>query len=171
MTPSCQPWTKSQLEAKLIQLDHLLNQNCFTRDALYEPATEAALIAILRLEEALLNQTELAGKRIDFLDEVGTNGRIEDITSLLQVINRHLYDFTGSTGANAEYKWLRVITPQINHFYGAGWGYFHSNGVVFSCSHEDELAFFVGPYRVFFFRHLVRAYQEARLYLTHVLPD
>lgn len=49
------------------------------------------------METELLKQAERAGKRIDFLDEVGANGRIEDITSLLGTINQSLFDFNTSS--------------------------------------------------------------------------
>jgi len=61
-------------------------------------------------------------------------------------------------------KAVTIITPTINHFYGAGTGQF-ANGLEFNCEYEQEMAFFIGTDRVYFYRHLLRAFLEARRYL------
>ena len=161
MENSTGTWTRGELNKNLDQIEQLLNQTCFKRDAIYTSLTQSSFIKLINLEAKLLRQAQQAGKRIDFLDEVGTNGRIEDITSLITMMSQFAFDFDKQTDNIRQEK---ILTPDINHFYGAGVGYF-SNGLFFSCNHDDELAFFVGRNRIFFYRHLVRAFDEAKTYL------
>lgn len=166
MINSTKTWTRHQLNANLDQVEQLLNQPCFRRDAAFTSLTQSLFIDLILFEEKVLQQAEQAGRRIDFSDEVGTNGRVEDITSLIHIMSQSVYDFSKkSTGRIAE---TQILTPFINHFYGAGVGYF-SNGLFFACEHDDELAFFVDRNRVFFYRHLTRAFDEAKRYLQKVI--
>ena len=112
-------------------------------------------------------QAQLAGRRIDFLDEVGTNGRIEDITSLITGMCRHLDDM--DQGINEPAPDRQTIPSVIRHFFGAGVGYF-PDGLFFSCPYEDDLTFFIGRNRIFFTRHMVRAFAEAKSYLEAGIP-
>ncbi|MBD2699988.1 hypothetical protein IC229_05035 [Spirosoma sp. BT702] len=169
MNPSIQLWTKSQLSSNLNKIEQYLHNACFKRQASFSTLTQSLFIELIRLENELLHQSELTGKRIEFLDEVGTNGRIEDITSLIHNMSQSVHDFD-KNAEMASSKEEKIITPHINHFYGAGVGYF-ANGLFFTCDHEDELAFFVDRNRIFFYRHMVRAYEEAKGYLQSLFPE
>ena len=162
---SVDAWTPKQLSEHLTVIDQMLHQHVFNRTAAFTNVTRTLFVGLIPLLGDLLQQSEQAGKRIDFLDEVGTNGKIQDITSLLAAMRRSLYNFAGSVSKDPG---LTIVDPAINHFYGAGVGYF-ANGLFFRCDHDDELAFFVGYDRVFFFRHLVRAFNEAKMYLQATL--
>ncbi|OIN57402.1 hypothetical protein [Arsenicibacter rosenii] len=168
MNNTTELWTRGQLDKEIARIELLLNDPCFRRDATFDDATQSNFINLIFLEDALLRQAERAGKRIDFMDEVGTNGRIEDITSLITIMSRHIYEFNKKDGGGGTLSDGKIISPHINHFYGAGVGYF-PNGLFFSCIHEDDLAFFVGSSRIFFSRHLVRAFEEAKSYLQSVI--
>ena len=168
MNDATQPWTSAQLTTNLLQLEQLLHHDCFQRAASFSSLTRTLFIELLGLEDQLLQQAQRAGKRIDFIEEVGTNGRIEDISSLVHHMSQSVYDFEPEAASNTPNR--QIITPYLNHFYGAGVGYF-TNGLFFTCPYEDELTFFVGRNRVFFYRHLVRAFNEARSYFKSILLD
>lgn len=171
MNESIELWNRTQLNVNLNQLEHYLDHPCFRRDAIFTELTQSMFVKLVLLESALLEQAQQAGKRIDFLDEVGTNGRIEDITSLLGSISQSLYTFDSASISKDSHATITIIRPEFNHFYGAGMGYF-ANGLFFSCAHEDELAFFVGRNRIYFYRHLRRAFDQAKGYLLSILsPD
>lgn len=155
-------WTRDELNTNLDRIEQILNQACFKRDAPYTSLTQSSFIKLIGLEKELLEQAQQVGKRIDFLDEVGTNGRIEDITSLVTGMSQFIYNFDQNERDRLHEE--TILAPHINHFYGAGVGYF-SNGLFFTCNYDDELAFFVGRNRIFFYRHLVRAFDEAKVYL------
>jgi hypothetical protein len=160
-------WNKAQLKQHLNVIDHHLHEAAFNRNAPYTNLTQSLFIELLSLEGDLLQQSEQAGKRIDFLDEVGSNGKVQDITSLIYSMRQSVYNFNANRHTHEN---ITVIVPDMNHFYGAGNGYF-PNGLFFVCDHEDELAFFVGQDRIYFYRHLVRAFNEARTYLQATLKE
>lgn len=166
MENSTRVWTKEELIRNIDRIEQVLNQACFKRDATYTSLTQSSFIKLIGLEKELLEQTQQAGKRIDFLDEVGTNGRIEDITSLVTGMSQLIDNFDQVQRDRIHEE--PVFASQINHFYGAGVGYF-SNGLFFICNYEDELAFFVGSSRILFYRHLVRAFDEAKSYLQSAI--
>lgn len=162
MSYSTESWTPTQLNSHLNHLEQCLQNDCFKRDALFTDLTQSLFSRLIIDVDDLLQQAQRAGKRIDFLDEVGTNGRIEDITSLIHSIRQAVSTVDKPTQTSTPNQ--EVDGPVINHFYGAGVGYF-ANGLFFTCSHEDELAFFVDRNRIYFHRHLVRAFGEAKTYL------
>ncbi len=167
MNNSVALWTRGQLDANLIRIELLLNEPCFKREAVFTSLTQSNFIRLIFLEEALLMQAQQAGNRIGFLDEVGTNGRIEDITSLITGMCRHLDEANPKINkASSDQQTI----PSIRHFFGAGTGYF-PDGLFFSCPYEDELTFFIGRNRIFFSRHLVRAFVEAKSYLRSAIPE
>jgi hypothetical protein len=116
---------------------------------------------LIRAVGDLVRQASLAGKRIDFTEEVGTQGNQQDITSLLESMRQSAYIVRTDTSARRQ---LTIISPAFNHFYGIGTGHF-ANGLFFSCTYKDELTFFIGCDRIYFYRHLMRAFIEARHYL------
>lgn len=157
-------WSRTQLDTNLSVLDQYLTHPCFKRGAIFTDLTQSLFVKLVLLEDKLLEQAEKAGHRIDFLDEVGTNGRIEDVTSLLHNCQPLLYNFDAASGRKANPEGLTILAIDLNHFYGSGVGHF-ANGLFFRCDHDDELAFFVGRNRILFYRHLVRAFNEAKAYL------
>ncbi|GAB3886460.1 hypothetical protein [Spirosoma agri] len=158
-------WTKAQLDQNLMAIDQHVHEPAFNRDVAYTTKTQSLFIELVNLESDLLEQAEQAGKRVDFFDEVGTNGKIQDITSLIYAMRQSVNTINANQNTP---ETNTAVVPVINHFYGAGNGYF-PNGLFFRCDHDDDLAFFVGQDRIYFHRHLVRAFTEAKAYLQATL--
>ncbi|GAB2559737.1 hypothetical protein [Spirosoma areae] len=155
-------WNKQQLTQHLTHITQLLRADVFRRTSPFTNQTQAHWIELIRSVSDLVRQALRAGRRIDFTEDVGTQGKPQDITSLLDSMRRSAYVVGLGTQPG-----LTIISPALNHFYGMGMGYF-ANGLFFRCEHENELAFFIGRDRIYFYRHLVRAFVQAGQYLTSV---
>lgn len=153
MTPLLQP----NGQARLNRLHQLLGSDVFDRNRPDDGACEQAFAEVIRLLDDLLRQSEAAGRRIDFINEVGVHGRLQDITSLVSHLHASLLP---KPGASAPFA-----ANQFNCYYDAGNGYF-ANGVFFSADHDNEVSFFVGDQRIYLNRHIKRAVKEAEYWLT-----
>ena len=154
-------WSKQQLTEHLKQTTHLLQSKVFRPSALFTRQSQTRWIELIRAISDLTRQAALAGKRIDFTEEVNTHDKRQDITTLLDSMRQSAYIIKSSIPVQAN---LTIIAPALNYFYGVGTGYF-ANGLFFSCQYENELTFFIGRQRIYFYRHLMRAFIEARAYL------
>ncbi|GAB3500761.1 hypothetical protein GCM10027341_26560 [Spirosoma knui] len=146
-----------QRKSRLNRLHQLLESDVFDENRVDDGACERAFVEIIPLLDDVLMQSEAAGQRIDFTKEVGVNGKIQDITSLVHGLNEQL---------TAEKNALNTGSiSQFNCYHNAGTGYF-ANGVFFTVDHDGEVAFFVDKQRIYLNRHIKRALQEAEYYLT-----
>ncbi|QJW89976.1 hypothetical protein HNV11_11610 [Spirosoma taeanense] len=155
-------WTKPQLTDQLSQIAHLFQSPVFKPSAPFTPQSQARWLELILAISALVRQASLRGKRIDFTDEVGADGKPQDITSLLDVMRQSAFVISP---VGPTQRGLTILSPGLNYFYGAGSGCF-SNGLAFSCEHKNEQAFFIGRDRVYFYRHLMRAFIQAGRYLV-----
>ncbi|UFH54865.1 hypothetical protein [Spirosoma sp. KNUC1025] len=154
-------WTKQQLTERLALTTRLLQSEDFEPAAPFTSQSQTQWIHVICAISDLVRQASLAGKRIDFTQDVNIDDEGQDITSLLDSMRRSAYIVRSSMPSQLN---LTILSPNLNHFYGAGAGHF-SNGLLFACEYDNEMAFFIGRDRVFFYRHLMRAFMEARYYL------
>ena len=157
-------WTKPQLIDHLSQTASLFQANVFKPSRPYTAQSQGAWLELIQAVSDMVRQSSLAGKRIDFTDEVSTRGDSQDITSLLDTMRPRAYLLHATGPAQED---LVFLDPMLNHVDGAARGHF-SNGVFFICPHRSEQTFFIGGDRIYFYRHLMRAYLEAGDYLISV---
>lgn len=153
-------WSKPQLLDRLSYIADLFQSPTFGLTTPFTRQSQADWIDLIREVGDLVNQAKRWGHRIAFTDEVSTGEATQDITSLLESMCQSAFVITSGQAPTD----LTIIYPTFNHWYGAGIGYF-ANGVYFNCSHRRELAFFINQDRIYFYRHLMRAYLEAGHYL------
>lgn len=153
-------WSKPQLLDRLSHIAYLFRSKIFRQSTPFTHQSQAQWIELIRSVSDLVRQSDLAGKRISFTDEVSTENESRDITSLLDGMCLSAFVITVGQADSG----LTIIYPNFNHVYGVGVGYF-ANGVFFNCVHPRELAFYIGKDRIYFYRHLMRAYIEAGEYL------
>ena len=101
---------------------------------------------------SLLLSADQAGKRVDFLEGVGVNGKIQDITSLVNWMYDRLPELTADTSGQQS-------ANRLNRYVDQGWGYF-ANGSFFTVEFDDEQGFFVDDQRIYLNRHIRRALSE-----------
>ena len=159
-------WTQPQRLERLTHLAHLVQSKVFRHGMPFTRQSQARWLELILAVSDLVRQASLAGKRISFTEEVSTQNDSQDITNLLDVMRQGAFMVQTSTFTQGG---LTFLTPQFNHVDGVSSGQF-VNGLVFNCPHANDQAFFIGQDRIYFYRHLLRAYLEASRYLMS-LPD
>lgn len=154
-------WTKPQLIDRLGEIDHLLQSQVFKHAKYRALFSQKSWIELILAVSDLVRQSSLAGKRIDFTDEVSVQDQTKDITSLLDSMRQMAYLVRPILPAQ---HGLKIILPALNQMIGIGSGQFR-NGLLYHCPYKNERTFFMGHDRIYFYRHLMRAYFEAGHYL------
>lgn len=159
-------WTQLQRLDRLTHLAHLVQSKVFRHGMPFTRQSQARWLELILAVSDLVRQASLAGKRISFTEEVSAHNDCQDITSLLDAMRQGAFAVRAITPAQ---DILTFLSPLFNHVDGTGSGQF-ANGLLFNCPHANDQAFFIGQNRVYFHRHLLRAYLEASRYLMS-LPD
>lgn len=141
----------NQLENCLTQVHTALDSPILNPNA-PEDDWKPKFAQLISLVHSLLTLADQAGKRVDFLDGVGVNGKIQDITSLINWMYDRLPELTAD-------KPGQLSTNRLNRYTNQGWGYF-ANGSFFTAEFNDELAFFIDDQRVYLNRQIRRAVSE-----------
>ncbi|WP_461080409.1 hypothetical protein [Spirosoma flavus] len=150
-------WPKPQLMEHLEQVAFLFESKIFLPSMPFTLQSQLYWIELIKGVSDLVRQSALAGKRICFTDEVSQQNQLWDITDLLDAMRQSAHVVGPLSPAQQH---LTFISPALNQVNGIGWGHF-ANGLFFACPHPNERAFYIGRDRVYFYRHLMRAYLEA----------
>ncbi|WP_020598066.1 hypothetical protein [Spirosoma panaciterrae] len=142
------------LKNYLLAIDTALNSSALNLNTSEDDPWKPAFIQLIKSVHTGLTLADQAGKRVDFLDDVGVNGKIQDITSLISWMHDCLPELTAE-------KPGQLATNRVNRYANAGWGYF-ANGCFFDVQFEEELAFFIDDQRVYLNRHIRRAISELK---------
>lgn len=139
----------NQLKTRLTQVHTALDSPVLNTNSAEDGGWRVEFAQLITLVHSLLSQAEQAGKRVDFLEGVGVNGKVQDITSLVDWMYTHLTDLTTD-------KPGQLSTNRLNRYAEQGWGYF-ANGSFFTAEFDNEMAFFIDDQRIYLNRHLRRA--------------
>jgi hypothetical protein len=163
----CPPvlWTKKQLTDHLAYTTRLFRDPVFHQTHALTAQGQTSWIHLIHAVGDLVRQAALAGKRIDFATQKPGPGKPQDITSLLDSMGQVAYVIPDLPRAQVR---VTVIYPAFNSFYGRGEGNF-ANGHAFVCEHRFERAFFIGAQKIYLYRHLTRAFVEAKRYLKSLI--
>ena len=141
-----------QIKHRLARVHTLLDSPTFNRNSLEEGPWKSTFAELITLVDELLLQAQQADKRVDFLEGVGVNGKIQDITSLVDWIHHRLSELTTDMPG-------QLPGNRLNRYFDQGTGYF-ANGTFFTGEYEGDLAFFLDDQRIYLNRHIRRAVSE-----------
>jgi len=156
------PFSALSDSQRLNRIHALLESKAFTRDSPDDGPWKVPFAELIVLLDALLLQSEREGRRIDFYEGVGVNGKIQDITSLVHWLRACL-------PANLREPEKEIPFSRMNRYFDRGFGHF-DNGTFFTVEFDGELAFFIDDQRIYLNRHLRRATADATAYLHKELP-
>lgn len=160
---------KSEIESSIAQIEKLLSEANLANPDIPTESKQADFTWLMINLRDLLAKTEKFTGRIDFTDDVipmweGKKAEVKDATSLIKCFRDamcHRDSFRNLICTRASLT-LGSVT------YGAGINRFGDFEIP-TCDYEDELMFICGPQRIYFKRHIVRSFNEAREKLTDVL--
>lgn len=144
--------TNTEFNKYLTAAHTTLDSPAFRINASEDALWKSEFIQLITSVHGLLMLANQAGKRVDFLEGVGVNGKIQDITSLITWMYVRLPEL-------ATDKPGQLTTNRLNRYANQGWGYF-ANGSFFTVEFNNELAFFIDDQRVYLNRQIRRAVSE-----------
>lgn len=142
----------NQLTNYITQIHTVLDSPAFDLNTSEDDPWKPEFAQLITLVHSVLTLADEAGKRVDFIEGVGVNGKIQDITSLIH----WLYDRLPALTADEPGQ---LASNRLNRYANRGWGYF-ANGCFFTVEFDDELAFFIDDQRVYLNHHIRRALSE-----------
>lgn len=149
--------TRNEIRFDINRIDEILRFNIFTPENLRHPLLLSALTEILiRLRDLLWKSKEFS-KPVSFQDDVIIRGEVTDVTSLV-VFVRNAVCHIGSTNHDHDQMEARV---SFNLIFGKGC-LLRSGSVSIESAYQDDVAFFFGAQRLYLYRHIIRAFEEAR---------
>ena len=146
-------------KSSFVRVYALLNSPVFNRDSNEEVVWRPAFTELITLVDEVLLRAQQAGQRVDFLEGVGVNGKIQDITSLVEWMR-------SCVPALAADRPGQLPANRLNRYVDQGTGYF-ANGSFFTGEYDNEVAFFIDDQRIYLDRHLRRAVDEAEQHLLN----
>ncbi|GAB3954999.1 hypothetical protein GCM10028805_41340 [Spirosoma harenae] len=146
------PVNTSLLKESLTRTHELLDSPAFHRDSADTSQWREQFAELITLVNGVLLEAEQTCGRVDFLDDVGVNGKIQDITSLVGWMHQHLPELLNDVPG-------QLADNHLNRYFGQGWGYF-ANESFFTVDYDDELAFFIDDQRIYLNHHLRRAIDQ-----------
>lgn len=144
--------TRDSLTTYLTQARTAADSPALTSDAPEDDDWKSEFIQLIRVVHRLLTLSGQVGQRVSFSEGVGVNGKIQDITSLIEWLYAHLPELTTEMSGQR-------ATNHLNRYQNQGWGYF-ANGSSFAVEFNNEVAFFIDDQRVYLNRHIRRAILE-----------
>lgn len=152
---------KQDCESDIRRIHELLNSGMFepaNRGHLLQRSAFIDLIICLR---DLMHKTEKYAKRVDFTDDVLTNEYVKDVTGAITAVRdacchidsfKKLFDDHGNRGS------YMVAYGKCNLA--------KIDDLELKSEYEDDIAVFFSKNRLYFRRHIVRAFNEAQALLA-----
>ncbi|WP_128543359.1 hypothetical protein [Larkinella soli] len=155
-------FTEPEIKLRLGRIRTILDSGVLDAPNSPEDGLETAFVEVIDHLDDLLRQSDRMGYRVNFFEEVGVEGRIQDITALVAEVRQKISEFSGK-------QTTPFSDPRFHRYQDRGAGYF-TNGAFFACDYEGETAFFVDNLRIYLERHIKRAVGEVYLNLQKLYP-
>lgn len=151
-------------EENISRIEQLLRCGIFESSSGRNILRQSAFIELMICLRDLLHKSEKYGHRVSFADDIIQNEYVKDVTDAVTAIRdacchinsfKRLFDDQGNRGAyNIAYGKCNLM--QIGD-------------VELKTDYEDDIAVFYGKNRLYFNRHIIRAFNEARQHLAPLL--
>ena len=157
-------YDQQDCQSSIFTIKSLLSCGIFEPNNSGNSLQSAAFTELVICLRDLLHKTEKYAKRISFTDDIITNEYVHDVTDAVTAVRdacchldsyKHIFDDHGNRGS-------------FNVIYGrAVLGKFGE--VEIKSEYEDDIAVFYGMNRLYFKRHIIRAFNEASNLLEPIL--
>ena len=150
-------FSKSEIDDALNRIDKLLSCGIFNPQNSDNPLMRAAFIEALISLRDLMYKTEKFSSRIDFTDDIQVCEKIRDVSDLIKYVR----DALCHPDSDNHYIEEGNIKASFNVAFGKG-NLMKIGDLEQSSLYEDDICFFFGSKGIYFNRHIVRAYTEAK---------
>lgn len=157
-------FTRGEIEEDIRRIGELIESGIFLPENKENLFVRSAFIETLIHLRDLMCKTEKHDKRIDFEDDIVKTEKIKDVTHTITYIRDALchlnspkhYVETGNIRASYNIVYGKRTLLKIGNFEQAS-------------DYDDDVCFFFGAQKIYLKRHIVRAFEEAKLKLLPLL--
>ncbi|WP_374584014.1 hypothetical protein [Ideonella dechloratans] len=157
-------FAKSDIEGSIRRIDELLRCGIFHPQNSENVLFRAAFIELLIALRDLMYKAQKHVSRISFEDDIQKTDKINDVSDLIKYVRDALchpdsdnhYIEAGNIKSTFNVAFGRVNLIKIGDFEQAS-------------KYEDDICFFFGSHGIYMQRHIIRAFQEARVKLEPLL--
>ncbi len=148
---------KQDCQGNIRRIQELLGCGIFGSNSAGHLLQQSAFIDLLICLRDLMHKTEKYARRIDFTDDILTNEYVKDVTGAITAVRdacchidsfKKLFDDRGNRGS------FMVAYGKCNLL--------KMDDLELKSEYEDDTAVFYGKNRLYFKRHIVRAFNEAQ---------
>jgi len=157
---------KQDCELTIRRIHELLSSGIFERIKSGHFLQQSAFIDLMICMRDLMHKTEKYAGRISFTDDILTNDYVKDVTDAITAVRdacchidsfKKLFDDRGNRGsymvAYRKCDLMKIDDLELKSEY------------------QDDIAVFYGKNRLYFKRHIVRAFQEAQIKLAPIMAQ
>jgi hypothetical protein len=152
---------KQDCKRSIRRINELLSSGIFRPDNQADLLQQSAFIELMICLRDLMHKTDKYSERIAFTDDVLTNEYVKDVTDAITAIRDaccHIDSFKQSFDARG---------GRLSYMIVVGRGTLMKiGGVELKSDYDDDIAFYYGKNRLYFQRHIVRAFKEAQKLLA-----
>ena len=149
-------YTKAEIESDISRVEAIIRTGIFEAGAQRNPLFQSALTELLIRVRDLLAKSQNHARRICFTDDVMVKGHVTDVTSLVTFVRDAICHIDSKKNDHDE------IQARISFSAVFGKACLAQIGATrIESEYEDDIAFFFGSQRLYFKRHIMRAYREA----------
>lgn len=150
-------FTKSEIDENIRRIQQLLDCNIFSHDNHKNPLVRSAFIEILICLRDLMYKSEKYASRIDFDSDVLKSENINDVSDLIKYVR----DALCHANADMHYNEKGNVKATYNIAYGKA-NLVSFGGLQQLSNYEDDICFFFGSQKIYFKRHIIKAFQSAK---------
>lgn len=148
------------------RIEELLGCGIFAPENSQNPLVRSALAELLILVRDLLAKTKLYAEPVTFMDDVNITGKVNNVSEAIKFI-RDAICHVDSDNHNHEECDARL---SYNIAYGKC-NLMKIGEVEIKSDYDDDVCFFFGSQKLYLNRHIIRAYNEAKIKLLPLVRN
>lgn len=150
-------FTKGDIESDIKTIEKLLETEIFLPNNISHPLCKSAFIEMLICLRDLMYKAERYSTRINFTDDVVQTEKVTDVTDLIKFVRDAL--------CHPDIPNHYLIKDKIKATYNVAHGkcnLISIGDIIISSDYDDDICFFFGEEKIYFKRHILRAFNEAK---------
>ena len=157
---------KFELWATIARFDAVLATGIFKRERVKDPLFQSAFTEAMILLHDILQQSAKLADRIDFDDHVLDTEGTKDITDLVAKVRGACCHLGSKSRRIRDTQSLSAFNVVAGKCTGMSLG-----GVQMGCEFDDDVACWFGGHRIYIGRHILRAFDEAKVAISPHLQN
>ena len=152
---------RQDCESNIRRVEELINCGIFNQENSSNILQVSAFIDLMICMRDLMHKTEKHTKKIDFNEDILKNSYVTDVSDAIRAVRDaccHIDSFKRNFDENGNRGSYNVAYGKCN--------FMKIGELELNSEYEDDMAIFYGVNRLYFKRHIIRAFEEAKVLLA-----